>query len=70
MQAVVKKLGQLEDQKADVEKRLAEAEQKAANPLSGAWDEQQTLIDALDTKAHAKTESYALVKQIKDELAA
>jgi polyribonucleotide nucleotidyltransferase len=28
------------------------------------------LSDALDTKAHAKTESYALVKQIKDELAA
>ena len=28
------------------------------------------LKDALDTKAHAKTESYALVKQIKDELAA
>jgi polyribonucleotide nucleotidyltransferase len=27
------------------------------------------LKDALDTKAHAKTESYALVKQIKDELA-
>ncbi|HEX7728233.1 MAG TPA: polyribonucleotide nucleotidyltransferase [Terracidiphilus sp.] len=28
------------------------------------------LKDALDTKVHAKTESYALVKQIKDELAA
>ena len=28
------------------------------------------LKDALDTKAHGKTESYALVKQIKDELAA
>jgi polyribonucleotide nucleotidyltransferase len=28
------------------------------------------LKDALDTKIHAKTESYALVKQIKDELAA
>jgi polyribonucleotide nucleotidyltransferase len=28
------------------------------------------LADALDTKTHAKTESYALVKQIKDELAA
>ncbi len=28
------------------------------------------LKDALDTKAHAKTESYALVKKIKDELAA
>jgi polyribonucleotide nucleotidyltransferase len=28
------------------------------------------LKDALDTKSHAKTESYALVKQIKDELAA
>ena len=28
------------------------------------------LADALDTKSHAKTESYALVKQIKDELAA
>jgi polyribonucleotide nucleotidyltransferase len=27
------------------------------------------LKDALDTKAHAKTESYALVKQLKDELA-
>jgi polyribonucleotide nucleotidyltransferase len=26
--------------------------------------------DALDTKTHAKTESYALIKQIKDELAA
>jgi polyribonucleotide nucleotidyltransferase len=28
------------------------------------------LKDALDTKTHAKTESYALVKQIKDDLAA
>ena len=27
------------------------------------------LKDALDTKAHGKTESYALIKQIKDELA-
>src|SRR6201999_1372767 len=27
------------------------------------------LKDALDTNAHPKTESYALVKQIKDELA-
>ncbi|HEY2859114.1 MAG TPA: polyribonucleotide nucleotidyltransferase [Terracidiphilus sp.] len=30
----------------------------------------ERLADALDTKAHAKTESYSLVKQIKDELAA
>jgi polyribonucleotide nucleotidyltransferase len=30
----------------------------------------ERLRDALDTKTHAKTESYALVKQIKDELAA
>jgi polyribonucleotide nucleotidyltransferase len=30
----------------------------------------ERLVDALDTKTHAKTESYALVKQIKDELAA
>jgi polyribonucleotide nucleotidyltransferase len=29
----------------------------------------EKLKDALDTKTHAKTESYALVKQIKDELA-
>jgi polyribonucleotide nucleotidyltransferase len=29
----------------------------------------ERLIDALDTKKHAKTESYALVKQIKDDLA-
>jgi polyribonucleotide nucleotidyltransferase len=29
----------------------------------------ERLKDALDTKAHGKTESYALVKQIKDELA-
>jgi hypothetical protein len=28
------------------------------------------LKDALDTKKYAKTESYALVKKIKDELAA
>lgn len=28
------------------------------------------LADALDTKTHPKTESYALIKQIKDELAA
>jgi polyribonucleotide nucleotidyltransferase len=30
----------------------------------------ERLKDALDTKTHGKTESYALVKQIKDELAA
>jgi polyribonucleotide nucleotidyltransferase len=41
----------------------------------GYYDELKARIgdrlkDALDTKAHAKTESYALVKQIKDELAA
>ena len=28
------------------------------------------LSDALDTKSHGKTESYALIKQIKEELAA
>jgi polyribonucleotide nucleotidyltransferase len=28
------------------------------------------LVDALDTKTHGKTESYALIKQIKDELVA
>jgi len=38
------------------------------NELSAKIGER--LKDALDTKAHAKTESYALVKQIKDELAA
>jgi polyribonucleotide nucleotidyltransferase len=30
----------------------------------------ERLKDALDTKTHGKTESYALIKQIKDELAA
>ena len=30
----------------------------------------ERLKDALDTKAHGKTESYSLIKQIKDELAA
>jgi polyribonucleotide nucleotidyltransferase len=30
----------------------------------------ERLKDALDTKAHGKTESYALIKQIKEELAA
>jgi polyribonucleotide nucleotidyltransferase len=41
----------------------------------GYYDELKTKIgdrlkDALDTKKHAKTDSYALVKKIKDELAA
>jgi len=38
------------------------------NELSAKVGER--LKDALDTKAHGKTESYALIKQIKDELAA
>jgi polyribonucleotide nucleotidyltransferase len=41
----------------------------------GYYDELKTKVgdrlkDALDTKKHAKTDSYALVKKIKDELAA
>jgi polyribonucleotide nucleotidyltransferase len=64
---------------AGVEELVAKAGKKKREvpPLDfdyGYLDLLQTRIgdrlkDALDTKAHAKAESYALVKQIKDELA-
>jgi DNA invertase Pin-like site-specific DNA recombinase len=43
-----KRLRAQEDLKRDLVKRLAEARQKAANPLSEAWGEAQTLLGALD----------------------
>jgi hypothetical protein len=33
----------------EVNKRLAEAQQKAANPLSAAWGEAQSLVDVLES---------------------
>jgi DNA invertase Pin-like site-specific DNA recombinase len=47
--ALAKVLRQLEAQKRDLNERLAEARQKAAHPLSVAWGESQSLIDALDS---------------------
>jgi hypothetical protein len=46
--ALARVLRTLEEQKRDVVARLAEARQKAANPLSEAWGECQSLIGALD----------------------
>src|ERR1700761_8332293 len=45
-----------------------EFDQAYYNELAGRVGDR--LKDALDTKAHGKTESYALIKQIKEELAA
>ena len=63
------------DRRSGRQGRQAEARRwlrsKSTTPI---YDELEAKIgdrlkDALDTKTHAKTESYALVKQIKDELA-
>jgi DNA invertase Pin-like site-specific DNA recombinase len=43
-----RRLRQKEARKAELVKLLAEARQKAAHPLSEAWGEARTLIDALD----------------------
>ncbi len=44
-------LRQLEGQKADLNTKLSAARQKAANPLSEAWGEGQSLMQALDSAA-------------------
>jgi DNA invertase Pin-like site-specific DNA recombinase len=46
--AAVKVLRKLEGQKRDLAAKLAEARQKAANPLSESWGEAQSLMAALD----------------------
>jgi DNA invertase Pin-like site-specific DNA recombinase len=46
--ALAKVLRQLEEQKRDLEARLAEARQNAAHPLSMAWGEAQSLVEAID----------------------
>jgi DNA invertase Pin-like site-specific DNA recombinase len=47
--ALAKVLRQLEAQKRELAEKLAEARQKAAHPLSVAWADTQTLIEALDS---------------------
>jgi DNA invertase Pin-like site-specific DNA recombinase len=46
--ALARVLRRLEDEKATLAARLAEARQKAANPLSESWGEAQTLLKTLD----------------------
>jgi DNA invertase Pin-like site-specific DNA recombinase len=46
--ALSRALRRLEDQKRSVAEQLAEARQKAANPLGEAWGEAQTIIEALE----------------------
>jgi DNA invertase Pin-like site-specific DNA recombinase len=48
---VVRALRQLEARRKDVAARLAEAEQRAASPLSAAWGEALGLAEALDAAA-------------------
>jgi DNA invertase Pin-like site-specific DNA recombinase len=43
-----KRIAALDARKADLAGRLAAARQKAANPLTEAWGEAKTLLDALD----------------------
>jgi polyribonucleotide nucleotidyltransferase len=63
------------DRRAGCQGRQAQAGIYRAGVRRGYYDELKAKVgdrlkDALDTKTHGKTESYALVKQIKDELAA
>jgi hypothetical protein len=46
--ALARVLRRLEEKKAQLAAGLAEARQKAANPLSECWGEAQTLLEALD----------------------
>jgi DNA invertase Pin-like site-specific DNA recombinase len=47
--ALARVLRQLEAQEKDLAARLAAAQEKAAHPLSAAWGEAQTLLQALDS---------------------
>jgi polyribonucleotide nucleotidyltransferase len=72
--------GEIKKIVAGIEELAAKAGKKKREFTAPVFDEAyygelkakvgERLRDALDTKAHGKTESYALIKQIKDELAA
>jgi hypothetical protein len=46
--SVVQRLGEMEAEKANLAKQLADARHRAAHPLSECWGEAVGLIDALD----------------------
>jgi hypothetical protein len=52
--ALARVLRQLEEQKRDLASRLAEAREAAAHPLSEAWGECRSLLDALDAAPDPK----------------
>ena len=72
--------GEIKKIVAAIEELVAKAGKKKRDFVAPAEDEAYynelkakigaRLSDALDTKTHGKTESYSLIKQIKDELAA
>jgi DNA invertase Pin-like site-specific DNA recombinase len=57
---VVRALRQLEARRKDAAARLAEAERRAASPLSAAWGEALSLVEALDAAADPDEARMAL----------
>jgi hypothetical protein len=69
--ALARVLRQLEAEKRDLAGQLAEAQQRAANPLSAAWGETQSLIEALDRAPDpddARTRLRAALRRVVGEI--
>jgi DNA invertase Pin-like site-specific DNA recombinase len=68
---IAKRVTALEDRRKEVSKHLAEARQKAANPLSAAWGEAQSLLEVLDSaadKEDARLRLRAAIRRIVDSI--
>jgi DNA invertase Pin-like site-specific DNA recombinase len=64
--AAVRVLGQLEERERQLEETLREARQKAANPLSEAWGQAQTLL-GVAVEEEARLRLRSLLRQIVSE---
>ena len=71
VKAIVRVLRQLETRQAELSRQLADARQKASNPLSAAWGEAKTLLDALDSapnREDARVRLRAVLRRIADSI--
>lgn len=69
--AIGRTLRRLETQKAELVKRLSEARQRAASPLSETWGEAQTLLAALDAapdREEARLRLRSILRRVVDSV--
>jgi hypothetical protein len=64
VKAIGRVLRQLEARQADLSRQLADARQKAANPLSSAWGEAKNLLAALDDSEDTQMRLRAVLRRI------